>query len=338
MTASTSAVPKAFIWRRLHSLMGLWLVLFLMEHLLTNSQAALWLGDSGQGFVHMVNALHNLPYLHVIEIILLGVPILIHLVWGVKYALTGKSNSNSSDGSKPSLPEYGRNRAYSWQRITSWILLIGLIGHVVKFRFLEYPDKVNEGDKSFYFVRVSLDDGLYTLSDRLHVQLYDQQAIQKEKDSLEEREGKKIALLETADLILQNEDPRAIAVYDEQKALLLNAAQQLQQKIFRVEALTKKKLATGEVIAVSDQFGTAMLLSVRDVFKSPTYVILYTVFVLAACFHAFNGLWTFLITWGWVLRQRAQKSAVTFCIALMAIVAFLGLAAIWGTYWINLRY
>lgn len=68
MTAAAAAIPKAFIWRRLHSLMGLWLVLFLIEHLLTNSQAALWLGDNGRGFVNMVNAIHNLPYLEVIEL------------------------------------------------------------------------------------------------------------------------------------------------------------------------------------------------------------------------------------------------------------------------------
>ena len=59
---STSTLPSAFIWRRVHSLMGLWLVLFLMEHLLTNSQAALLLGDNGKMFVQMVNGLHNLPF------------------------------------------------------------------------------------------------------------------------------------------------------------------------------------------------------------------------------------------------------------------------------------
>ncbi|MES2122460.1 MAG: hypothetical protein V4492_06755, partial [Chlamydiota bacterium] len=142
---STLSVPGAFIWRRLHSLMGLWLVLFLIEHLLTNSQAALWLGDNGKGFVDMVNMLHNLPYLEVIELTLLGVPFAIHMVWGVQYLMTAQSNSGSSDGSKPSLP-LRRNKAYSWQRITSWILLIGVIAHVAKFRFIEYPEKVHVGN------------------------------------------------------------------------------------------------------------------------------------------------------------------------------------------------
>jgi succinate dehydrogenase / fumarate reductase cytochrome b subunit len=78
------------------------------------------------------------------------------------------------------------------------------------------------------------------------------------------------------------------------------------------------------VIAVTDNFGTASLLVVRDTFKSPLYVGLYTIFVLAACFHAFNGLWTFLITWGIVLRMSAQKATVKMAVALMLLVTFLG--------------
>ena len=145
-----------FLWRRLHSLMGLWLLLFLMEHLLTNSQAALWVGDEGRGFVQMVNALHNLPYLQVVEVILLGVPLLIHAVWGIRYALTAKPNVRKTDGSTPHLP-FARNRAYSWQRITSWILLFGLIFHVAKFRFIDYPKQVGP---SSYQVLIHSDQGL----------------------------------------------------------------------------------------------------------------------------------------------------------------------------------
>src|SRR5476649_2758897 len=104
---SASSVPSAFIWRRLHSLMGLWLVLFLFEHLLTNSQAALLLGDNAKGFVELVNALHNLPYLQAIEIFLLGVPIAIHAVLGIKYLFTSKMNAHKTDGSKPDMRQYG---------------------------------------------------------------------------------------------------------------------------------------------------------------------------------------------------------------------------------------
>jgi hypothetical protein len=73
---ATYTLPRAFVWRRVHSLMGLWLALFLTEHLLTNSQAALLLGDNGGGFVRTVNWIHDLPYLQVIEVFLIGTPIL----------------------------------------------------------------------------------------------------------------------------------------------------------------------------------------------------------------------------------------------------------------------
>jgi len=77
---------------------------------------------------------------------------------------------------------------------------------------------------------------------------------------------------------------------------------------------------------------------VRDTFKSPFWVAIYTLFVLSACFHAFNGLWTSMITWGWVIKSAAQTSARRMAYALMFVITFLGLAAVWGTYFINLKH
>ena len=270
-------IPRAFVFRRLHSLMGLWLVLFLMEHLLVNSQAAIWLGESGQGFVRMVNSIHNLPYLEALEVFLLGVPILLHLVLGVRSLLTSKPNFSKSDGTTPSIRQ-GRNRAYSWQRITSWILLIGLIGHVVKFRFLDYPNSVQLSNKTSYITIIGKDPGVHRLADRLGVRLYDA------------------------------EDKKS------------------------TEWLEKYPLKGSQVIAVSQDFGTASLMSVRDTFQSPIYCILYTLFVLAACFHGFNGFWTFLITWGLILKMSAQRTWVGIATGVMILIIFLGLASIWGSY------
>lgn len=342
MTVDTSTkLPGAFIWRRLHSLMGLWLVLFLIEHLLVNSQAALFLGNNGKGFVDLVNSIHNFPYLPIIEFTLLGVPIAIHMIWGVKYLFTAKFNAHKTDGSAPALPEYNRNRAYSWQRITSWILLFGLIGHVVKFRFIDYPESLNVGADTYYFVPLKVDDGIYTVAERLKVKLYDKMAIEKEHARLAERQDEQ-ALIEARDALkdkteLSWEGPKSSS-YDPQKALIFTAAEKYQDKVAWVKMLESYSISNNEVIAVSDNFGTASLLTVRDTFKNPIYVVLYTIFVIAACFHAFNGLWTFLITWGIVLRMSAQRSTVTFAVGLMLIVTFLGLASIWGTYWLNLRY
>lgn len=331
-------VPKAFIWRRLHSLMGLWLVLFLLEHLLTNSQAALWLGEDGRGFVKMVSSLHNLPYLQAIELGLLAVPFAIHMFWGVRYLSTSKVNSYSIKEQNPHLT-YGRNKAYTWQRITSWILLVGIILHVAKFRFIEYPNSVQLGQQTFYLVNVNLDKGLYTLADRMQVVLYDESKVLEEQAMIENRTTEEMVV--QAAQALKKQDHSLwrgpfVDQYNEQEALLLTTAQDYQQRVNWVLALKKQKLSKTEVIAVAKDFGTATLLTVRDTFKSPVYVGLYTIFVLAACFHAFNGFWTFLITWGWVLKMAAQRFWVCIAIGMMAIVAFLGLAAVWGTYWFNL--
>lgn len=340
MTAVAAAVPRAFVWRRLHSLAGLWFVLFLVEHLLTNSQAALWIGDSGKGFVDMVNAIHNLPYLEVIELTLLGGPILLHLVLGVKYLLTSKSNSGKSDGSTPYIP-LPRNRAYTWQRITSWILLFCLAWHVAKFRFIEYPEKIPVGKETHYAVEVSMDDGLYTVAERLNVALYDNAALAREKGTV--YRNSKPVQVQAAEKIRNEEEvdlwtgPIA-QEYSSQKASVFNSAQNYQEKVDYATALGKIHLSSGHVLAVTKDFGTASLLAVRNTFKNPLYIGFYTVFVLAACFHACNGFWTFLLTWGWILKMSAQRAWTTVATVMMVALIFLGLAAVWGTYWINLRY
>ncbi len=331
MAQKLDTLPKAFIWRRLHSLTGLWLVLFLIEHLITNSQAALLFGESGKGFVRMVNALHNLPYRAVIEVALLGVPILIHMLWGIRYAITAKPNSKSAGGKKPHL-KYGRNHAYTWQRITSWILVVLLILHVVKFRFLEYPETVNAGATPSYIVKVTMDPGLYTVAGRLGVQLYDSKALT-QLEKKEERSRSKKALEEAAAKIRA----RANTNYSAQEAEILQSAQNNEERRAYVDAVVSQKLDKGELVAVSPSFGTASLLTVRDTFKNPWWVGVYTVFVLSACFHAFQGLWTSMLTWGWVIKATAQTSVRKVTITLMILLSLLGLAAVWGTYFLNLK-
>lgn len=289
---SRQTLPEAFVWRRLHSLTGLWLVVFLIGHLLTNSQAALFFGDDGGGFIHSVNSIHELPYLPLIEILVLGVPIAIHTVWGIKRVRSAEYNSFGSDGAKPLL-KYPRNRAFTWQRITSWLLVVGIIAHIIHMRFVEYPLTAEKGAEHAYMVRVSSDEGLHTLAKRLDVKLYNQSQIEELKRS-------------------ENHP--------------------------WMQALTYRPLKENEVMAVADNFGTAELLMVRDTFKMPVMIVLYTLLVLATCFHAFNGLWTVMITWGVSLSQYSQRWMRRLTTGLMILVGFLGLSAVWLTYWINLKH
>ncbi|MDR3623943.1 MAG: DUF1691 domain-containing protein [Chlamydiales bacterium] len=259
-----SNIPGAFIIRKLHSFVGFWLVLFLFEHLLTNSQAALYFADHESGFVYMVNAIQAIPYLHVIEIILLGFPLLIHMLWGFVQMRSAKYNVFPSNGTKPFLWKNARNRAYTWQRISAWILAVGIIGHVVQMRFLDYPSITTSLGQEKYVVRVHKDEGLKALATKLHVELYD-----KEKN---------------------------------------------------------------QVVAVTNSFGVASLLSVRDTFKNPFFAWIYSAFVLSAIFHAANGLWTCLISWGITITERSQTLSKRFCIGFMILLGYFGFSSIWGVY------
>lgn len=170
MTAGTKFNSNTFAWRRVHSLMGLWLVIYLIEHLIVNSQAVLWLGDDGIGFIRLVNLLESLPYLQIVEILLIGLPLAIHGYWGIKRALTAKINVRKNDGSSPSL-QYGRNRAFTWQRLTSWILLFGIIAHVIQMRFLEIPKKVRIDNQVVHVVTLNPDPAIEALGKRIGVDL-----------------------------------------------------------------------------------------------------------------------------------------------------------------------
>ena len=335
MAHTRVSVPGTFIWRRIHSLVGLWLVLFLIEHLLTNSQAALLLGNNAQGFVRMVNLLHNFPHLEAVEIILLGVPLLIHLAWGVRYLITARFNSLPGFKRSPSLSRYSRNHAYTWMRITAVIVGVGVVLHVVQFRFLRYPVILNQGEESFYFSRITMDDGLYTLSKRMGFTLYEGQKIQETREQLEKRSAEKKLQARAEELHEQQEEE---APFDEQKEELLSRAQAYSQAEAFLGALQKRPLSQTQVIAVTHDFGTAALLMGRDVFKSPLQVALYSIFVLATCFHAGHGLWSFLITWGVILKRVAQNKFYPVAFGIALLLAFFGLVAIWGTYWMNLKY
>jgi len=313
-TYHAPSLPRAFLWRRAHSLTGLFLVIFLTQHLLINSQAALFVGENGKGFVQAVNLLQELPYLPAIEFLLIGFPFLIHGYWGIKYLFTGEYNSFPTDGTKPSLTQYPRNHAYTWQRITAWILVFGVLAHVVHMRFLLHPSSAQVNTQRYFMTQVSEDNGLYTLSQRLGFDLYNQEQI---KTYIQQ-------------LARQEEPP----VGDTPQALV--ATQQWNEQQHLMKAIEGYHLSQAQLLAVTPNFGMALLLVVRDTFKSPAMIFLYTVFLLASTFHAFNGLWTFMITWGITLTASSQRMMRRIATVLLILVSFLGLASIWGSYWFNL--
>ena len=273
-----SAIPISFIFRRVQSLTGFFLVLFLLEHLFTNSTAALFL-DEGSFFVKSVTLFQSIPYLHVVEVVLIGIPIALHAFLGVRYIITGDLNSFKTDGRRPALYQYKRNKAYSWQRITSYILAIGLVFHVVQMRFLDKPKKVIINNQATYFVKIKKDNKLEKLSKKMDIQIFS-------KDEV------------------------------------LNLDENFQ----------KIKLKETQVLAFSKISGVAFLLEVRNTFKNPFMVGIFSIFVLAASFNALNGFWTFLITWGFIISNRSQKISLGICFWIMLFIISLGFLSIWSSY------
>ena len=246
-----------------------------MEHLLTNSQAALFFSNGDNAFVQSVNFLQELPYLSFLEVTLLGVPLFIHGLWGIAVIRSASYNSLKTDGSAPSLGIYRRNRAYTWQRWTGLFLLLAIGAHVIEMRFIERPLPIEWKGRDYYLIKVEADKRLEPLAHQLGVEIY----------------------------------------YNNLKNL-------------KEEWL----LEPGEAFALSPSFGTAELLVVREAFKGIGETILYTLLVLAACYHGFNGLWTCMITWGIATTEKGRRIMQSIAVGLMLLVALLGLTTIWGVH------
>lgn len=322
---SRVAPGREFMARRLQSLAGFAFLLFLCEHLFTNSQATLFLGDDGKGFIDAVNWLHNLPYLQVLELTFIALPIAVHTWWGIKRLCIAKINSIPSDGHNPSLG-YPRNVAFTWQRITSVLLIVAIGLHVYYMRFAKEPHTVSYGVYSEHFVKLSVDPGLYTLAPRLNLKLFDKNMINHADSSLESQHS----LLQKS--IFQR------AVFNPDVAQKIKNDERITLEKHYIAAMKKLAPDANEVVAMCDSFGLASLMVLRDTYKSALFCILYSLFVIMACFHGCNGLWTFAITWGVSLSESSRNMVRLVSNILMGLLIFLGLACIWGVYWINLRY
>jgi len=126
-----------FLLRRLHSLTGIMPIgLFLVSHLLTNSSIVWGLLDSRKGelghagvatFQHEVDFIHSIPFLLIIEVFGLWLPIAFHSILGVYYATTGRSNIDRYP--------FMDNWRYTLQRISGYIGVLFVFYHVATLRW-----------------------------------------------------------------------------------------------------------------------------------------------------------------------------------------------------------
>jgi succinate dehydrogenase / fumarate reductase cytochrome b subunit len=107
-----------FYLKRLHSLTGFFLLMFLCVHFFLNSYATVGSG----AFNTAASFMQSLPHLTFVEILFLGVPIAFHGIYGLILWYRGKGN----------LRRYGyfRNWMYFLQEISGAVLLVFLVMHV----------------------------------------------------------------------------------------------------------------------------------------------------------------------------------------------------------------
>ncbi|MCD6216687.1 succinate dehydrogenase [bacterium] len=128
-----------FLWRKLHSLFGVIpLGLFLFIHLFINSFAL-----KGPGaFDKAAGAMVKLPYLIIIELIFIFIPLLFHMIYGLAIIW-------STDPDLARYPKTG-NFLYFTQRATGIVTIIFIFAHVYSTTFsLRY---VNHQEVSYQFM------------------------------------------------------------------------------------------------------------------------------------------------------------------------------------------
>ena len=113
-------LDRHFALRKLHSLLGIVPIgAFLCFHLFENSLSV----KGAEHFTeHVIHKIGNMPYVDLMEIFFIALPILFHGIYGVIIWLQGKSNVTSY--------VYFRNWMYWVQRISGVIAFIFIITHV----------------------------------------------------------------------------------------------------------------------------------------------------------------------------------------------------------------
>ena len=114
---------RTFVLRRLHSLAGvLPLGVFLLEHLFVNSYAL----KGPAAYNKMVGTMQSLPYLVLIELIVIVIPLSFHGLYGVWITCSGSTNVGAFS--------YYRNWMYLWQRVAGVITLLFVGYHFYTLR------------------------------------------------------------------------------------------------------------------------------------------------------------------------------------------------------------
>lgn len=117
-------LSRTFVLRKLHQLSGIMpLGFFLLEHFYTNSKAL----SGAANFNTAVEDLQKIPYILLVEIGGIFIPLIYHAVYGLVITVEARPNNLHYP--------YARNWFYTIQRVTGVILFFFITFHVLNFRF-----------------------------------------------------------------------------------------------------------------------------------------------------------------------------------------------------------
>jgi succinate dehydrogenase/fumarate reductase cytochrome b subunit (b558 family) len=120
--AETRASRRAFVLKKLHSLSGVIPVgVFYIEHLWTNAKAL----QGEEAFTRAVADIQALPYLPVIEIVGIFVPLAFHAFYGIVLAFQSRPNVAYT---------YARNWLYVAQRVSGLVAFVFIGYHLYEYR------------------------------------------------------------------------------------------------------------------------------------------------------------------------------------------------------------
>lgn len=121
-------LSRTFVLRKLHQLSGIVpLGAFLLEHFYTNSKAI----AGAASFNKAVEDLQAIPYILLVEITFIFIPLIYHAVYGLVITAEARPNNLAYP--------YPRNWFYTVQRVTGVILFFFILFHVLNFRFGMIP-------------------------------------------------------------------------------------------------------------------------------------------------------------------------------------------------------
>jgi succinate dehydrogenase / fumarate reductase cytochrome b subunit len=135
-------LSNTFLLRKLHQITGIVpLGLFFFVHIYTNSTAL----NGASIFNKHVQDIHDIPYLILIEIFGIFIPLIFHSVYGIIISSEARPNALNYG--------YARNWFYILQRATGIFLFFFLFFHILNFRFGLIPgfndkavaDHISEG-------------------------------------------------------------------------------------------------------------------------------------------------------------------------------------------------